>query len=329
MGRLAAVTVGLALGLLAAPSGAGAQPAGKTYRIGYLTQGTVRASDADRRILDAFTAGLRERGYVEGQNLRIEWRGALGHNDRLPVLAAELIHLKPDAIVTIATPPTEAVKQATTTIPVVGIALGDPVGSRLVRSLAKPGGNVTGLAGMTPELAGKWLEVLKDAVPTLSRVVVLSHPDNPVHARYGQEAGVAARGLGLSLEIVAASPGGVDTVVPQPGERNRALLVLPESRIWAHRVRLGELVRHRRVPAIAMYREFAEAGFLISYGPNLEDLWRRAAGYVDKVLRGVSPGDLPIEQPAKFDFVVNLQTAKALGLTIPPAVLARATEVID
>jgi putative ABC transport system substrate-binding protein len=324
-----AVTTGLVLGLLAASAGAGAQPAGKVYRVGYLTQGSLVGPAADRRILDAFTAGLRELGYVDGRNLKMEWREALGNNSWLPALAEELIRLKPDAIVTIATPPTEVVKQATSTIPVVGIALGDPVGSRLVPSLARPGGNVTGLAGMTPELAGKWLEVLKDALPTLSRVVVLTYPDNPVHARYGREAGVAARRLGLDLEVVHAGATSLEGIAPPGWGGRTALLVLPEGRIFRQRVLLAELARQRHVPTIGMFREFADEGFLIAYGPNLVDLWRRAAGYVDRVLRGASPSDLPIEQPVKFDFVVNLRTAKTLGLTIPPAVLARASEVID
>jgi ABC-type uncharacterized transport system substrate-binding protein len=166
-------------------------------------------------------------------------------------------------------------------------------------------------------------------VPTLSRVVVLAYPDNLVHARFGQEAGATAHRFGLNLEIVPAGTGSLEGVVPQGSAGPTAFLVLPEGRIFSHRARLGELVTERRVPAIAMFREFAESGFLLSYGPNLEDLWRRAAGHVDKVLRGASPATLPIEQPVKFDFVVNLRTAKALGLTIPPAVLARADEVIQ
>jgi putative ABC transport system substrate-binding protein len=181
-----AFTVG-GLAFLAVPLAVEAQPAGKVYRIGYLTQGTVTEGSAtDRRILGAFTDGLRELGYVDGQNLRVEWREARGDNSRLPTLAAELVRLQPDVIVTIASPATEAVRHATTTIPVVGIALGDPVGNRFAETLARPGGNVTGFAGMTPELALKWLEVLKDAVPTISRVVVLAYQDNLVHARFGQ-----------------------------------------------------------------------------------------------------------------------------------------------
>jgi putative ABC transport system substrate-binding protein len=315
---------------VALPLAAGAQPAGKVYRIGYLTQGTVMdGSTTDRRILGAFTDGLRQLGYVDGRNLRVEWREARGDNSRLPALAEELVRLNPDVIVTIASAPTEAVKQATATIPVVGISMGDPVGSRFAETLARPGGNVTGLAGMTPELTLKWLEVLKDAVPTLSRVVVLAYPDVPVHARFGQEARIAAGRLGLNLEVVQPGTGSIDGMVPQGQSGRTALLVLPEGRIFPHRARLGELARERRVPAIAMFREFAESGFLISYGPNLEDQWRRAAGYVDKVLRGASPATLPIEQPVKFDFVVNLKTAKALSLTIPSAVLARADEIIQ
>jgi putative ABC transport system substrate-binding protein len=185
---------------VASPLDARAQPTGRVYRIGYLTQGTVMDGSAtDRRIMGAFVNGLRELGYVEGQNLSVEWREARGDNSRLPV------RLKPELIITISSPPTQAVKQATISIPVVGIAMGDPIGNRFAETLARPGGNITGLAGMTPELTVKWLEVLKDAVPTLSRVIVLAYPDNPVHVRVGQEAAGVARRLGLSLEV--APPG--------------------------------------------------------------------------------------------------------------------------
>lgn len=266
---------------------------------------------------------------MEHRNLTIEPRYAWNDAGRLPALARELVDLRLDVIVTNATPPTEAVSRLTTTIPIVTLGAGDLVGSGLARSLARPGGNVTGLSYMTPELSPKWLEILKEVVPTLSRVVVLWFPDNPTHPRYQRELEGAARRIGLILEVVELGAGGLEAVVPHGSGLDRGLLVLPETRIMDHRSRLAELARQRRVPAIFMFREFAEAGFLIAYGPNLLDSWQRAAGHVDKILRGASPADLPIEQPMKFDFVVNLKTAKVIGLSIPPTVLVQADEVIE
>jgi putative ABC transport system substrate-binding protein len=313
----------LGLAMAGPPRGAEAQSPATVRRVGYLTQGP----NDDRRYLDAFLAALRDRGHVPGKTLVLEERYADGDNGRLPELAAELVRLGPEVIVALATPATQAAARATASIPIVTLAAGDPVGAGLVRSLAKPGGNVTGLAGMTPELAVKWLEILKETLPALSRVVVLWFPDNPVHARYRREVESSGRALALRLHPVDTQ--GLDAALSDGHRDDRALLVLPENRVFAQRAQLTELIGRHRTPAITMFREFAEAGFLITYGPNVLDLFRRAAGYVDRILRGARPADLPVEQPTTFDFSVNLRAAKALGLTIPPAVLARADEVIE
>jgi putative ABC transport system substrate-binding protein len=313
----------LSVAIVSAPLGAVAQSTAAVHRVGYLTQGP----NDDRRYLDGFIEALRERGYGLGKNLVLEERYADGDNSRLPGLAADLVRLAPAVIVALATPATQAVGRATGAIPIVTLAAGDPVGAGLVRSLSKPGGNVTGLAGMTPELAVKWLEILKETLPAPSRIVVLRFPDNPVHERYVREAEVSGRALALRLHAVETD--GLDAALAAGHPDDRALLVLPENRAFSQRAQLAELIRRHRAPAITMFREFAETGFLIAYGPNTLDLFRRAAGYVDRILRGASPADLPVEQPTRFDFVINLRTAKALGLTIPPAVLARADEVIQ
>jgi putative ABC transport system substrate-binding protein len=313
----------LSIAMAGMPLGALAQSPATVYRVGYLTQGP----NDDRRYLDGFIEALRDRGYALGTNLVLEERYADGDNSRLPALAADLVRLRPEVIVALATPATQAVARATAAIPIVTLAAGDPVGAGLVQSLAKPGGNVTGLAGMTPELAVKWLEILKETLPALSRIVLHWFPDNPVHERYRREAEASAGTLALRLHAVQTE--GLDAALSAGRRDERALLVLPENRVFAQRAQLAELVRRHRVPAITMFREFAEAGFLITYGPNTLDLFRRAAGYVDRILRGASPAGLPIEQPMRFDFLINLRTARALNLTIPPAVLARADELIE
>ena len=300
-----------------------AQSAVTVYRVGYLTQGP----NDDRRYLNAFIGALREHGYESGKNLELEERYADGDNGRLPGLAAELVRLRPEVIVALATPASQAAGQATAVIPIVALAVGDPVGAGLVQSLAKPGGNVTGLAGMTPELAVKWLEILKETLPALSRIVLLWFPDNPVHDRYRRAAEASGRALALRLHAVQAEA--LDAALSAGRRDDRALLVLPENRVFSQHALLSELIRRHRIPAITMFREFAETGFLITYGPNILDLFRRAGGYVARILRGARPADLPVEQPTKFDFVVNLRTARVLNLTIPPTVLARADEVIQ
>jgi putative ABC transport system substrate-binding protein len=316
-------------GLLAAPLAADAQQAGKVPRIGFL--GTRTLSDTSP-YLDAFRQGLRELGWVEGQNIVIDDRFAEGRFDRLPDLAAELVRLKVAIIVAAPTPAVVAAKKATETIPIVAIAVGDPVGIGLIASLARPGGNVTGLSfSVGLEIAGKGLELLKETVPKVRRVAVLSNPANPGQPLSIRELNVAAQSLGVQLQLLEArGPNEFDgAFAAMATERVGALLVVADSMFNLHRTRLADLAARSRLPAAYGLRENVEAGGLMSYGPSVRDLFRRAATYVDKVLKGAKPGDLPVEQPTKFELVINLKTAKALGLTIPPSLLGRANELIQ
>jgi ABC-type uncharacterized transport system substrate-binding protein len=318
----------LACGLLAAPRAAGAQQAGKVYRIGYLSGGSSTLTN----LVDALRQGLRELGWVEGQNIVIEYRFAEGRLDRLPDLAAELVRLKVDVIVAAPSPPAAAAKKATATIPIVMIGAGDPVGQGLIASLARPGGNITGLAYFVgQEIFGKQLALLKEAVPKVRRVAVLWNPAVPTLAPAIGEVKVAARSLGLQLQLLEArGPNDFDgAFAAMTRERARALLVITDSMFSTHRARLADLAAKSRMPSAYTNRQPVDAGGLMSYGPSFPDLWRRAAGYVDKILKGAKPADLPVEQPTKFDLVINLKTAKALGLTIPPSLLGRADEVIQ
>jgi len=321
---------GMTVGLLAAPLATEAQPTGKGHRIGYL--GTNRA--ANPHLHEAFRQGLRDLGYVEGRNVVIEYRDAEGKLERLPALAAELVALKLDVIVAPGTPQALAAKQATRTIPIVFTAASDPVPDGLVTSLARPGGNVTGLATLSPELVGKGLEQLKRAVPEVSRLAVLWQPGalgERTEKDMLKEADTAGRALGVRLQFVEArGPADFDRAFSDMTRaRAGALTVLPSSMFLSERRRLVDLAAKNRLPAAYAQREFVYAGGLMSYGPNVADLFRRGATYVDKILRGAKPGDLPVERPTKFELVINLKTAKALGLTIPPAVLQRADQVIE
>jgi len=315
--------------LLAAPLAAEAQQAGKVHRIGYLTGGL----STDRpHLIEAFRQGLRELGWVEGQNIIIEYRYAEGRFDRLPDLAAELVRLKVDIIVAVATPASAAAKNATGTIPIVGISLGDPVGTGLIASLARPGGNVTGVSySVGVETIGKGLELLNEIVPNVRQVAILSNPGNPLHAPAVRDVKVAARSLGVQLQLLEArGPTEFDgAFAAMAKERVGGLFVVADTMFNLHRARLVELAAKSRLPAAYGTRDAVEAGGLMSYGPSLPDLFRRGATYVDKILRGAKPADLPVEQPTKFELVINLKTAKALGLTIPPSLLARADEVIE
>jgi putative ABC transport system substrate-binding protein len=316
--------------LLGAPVAAEAQPAAKVYRIGLLG-GSPPNSPGGRRAWDGFFQGMRELGYVEGQNIVAEGRFYGDHTDRLPALAAELVRLNVDVIVAGAPPAPEAAQRATSTIPIVMATHSDPVASGLAVSLAKPGKNVTGLSTFGPELVGKRLQLLTEAVPGISRVAVLRNPTVATQALDLREAGVAARSLKVQLQVLEARApsdfGGAFSAMTR--ERAGAVIVLISSMFYAERTRIAELAAQSRVPAIYGPREFAEAGGLMTYGINLGESFRRAATYVDKILKGAKPADLPVEQPTKFELVINLKTAKALGLTIPPAVLARADEVIQ
>jgi putative ABC transport system substrate-binding protein len=307
-----------------------AQQAAKVPRIGYLTGNRA----ASPNLPEAFRQGLRDLGYVEGRNVVIEYRDAEGKYDRLPALAAELVTLKVDVILVGATPPALAAKQATKTIPIVFIGTADPVGSGLVTSLARPGGNVTGLSNLAQELVGKRLEQLTQAVPGVSRVAVLWHPGtlgDRTEKEMLKAADVAARALGVRLQFVEArGPADFDKAFSDMTRAHAgALTVLPSGMFSSERRRLVDLAAKTQLTAVFPFRDFVDAGGLMSYGPNLQDLSRRAATYVDKILKGAKPADLPIEQPTKFELVINLKTARALGLTMPPSVLRRADEVIQ
>jgi putative tryptophan/tyrosine transport system substrate-binding protein len=296
-------------------------------RMGYLTAGSLGAQSIR---IDALRQGLRELGYVEGKNIVIEYRHAEGKFDRLLALAAELVRLKVDIIVSGGPTVTRAAKEATTTIPIVMVQDSDPVGSGFVSSLAHPGGNITGLSTLAPELSGKRLELLKEVVPKLSLVAVLGDSTEPANARTLKEIELAAKGLGIKHQyqdvvsskdiepaLRSASKGGAD-----------AVLLLASAVYTPRRKELTDLVIKSRLPAIYISAEFVDDGGLMSYGVSFFDLYQRAATYVDKLLKGRKPADLPVEQPIKFEFTVNLKTAKRIGLTIPPNVLARADKVI-
>ena len=322
----------LAGGLLAAPLATSAQPAGKVYRIGYLAAGWGTGT-AYLRPLEAFRQGLRELGWVEGQNVLIEYRFAEGRLDRLPGLAQELVRLKVDVIVASPTPAALAARDATRTIPIVGMSLTEPVEVGLVASLARPGGNVTGVTyAVDTDIFGKQLELLKEVLPKVRRVAVLSNPGNsPAEPLIMSRIEGAARSLGLQLQLLEArGPGEFDgAFAAMTKERAGALLVTGDPMFFLHRARLAELAGKHRLPAMSTQGQWVEAGGLMSYGPSFPDMYRRAATYVDKILKGAKPADLPIEQPTKFELVVNLNTAKALGLTIPPSLLQRADQVIE
>jgi putative ABC transport system substrate-binding protein len=318
------------IGLGAVPLAADSQQAAKIARIGYLA-GNLAATP---HLPEAFRQGLRDLGYVEGRNVVIEYRDAGGKLERLPALAAELVALKVDVIVTAGTPQTLAAKQATKTVPIVFAQAVDPVTSGLVGSLARPGGNLTGLSNLTPELVGKGLEQLKQAVPGVSRVAVLWQPGSlPERTEKDmlKEADVAARALGMQLQFVEArGPADFDGAFSEMiRARADALTVLPLTMFIIDRRRLVDLAAKNRLPAVYGLREFVDAGGLMSYGPNAADSYRRAATYVDKILKGTKPGDLPVEQPTKFELMINLKTARSLGLNIPQSVLLRAERVIE
>ena len=316
--------------LLAAPLASEAQQAGKVYRIAYF-QVIPRAQN--EQMLKALEDGLRERGYVPGRNLIIEYRFADGKPERLPELAAELVRLKVDVIVTGQNPATVAAKQATTTIPIVTTLASDPVGAGLIASLARPGGNITGLTTeVTLEVVGKRLQLLKEFAPRVSRVAVLWNPAfrgfEPKPAFQALED--AARRLRVTLrKVEVREPGDFERAFDSMvSERADGLYVITDPITFTHRRLIADLAVKNRLPATSAVSEFVEAGGFISYGVDMRDLYRRAATYIDKILKGAKPGDLPVEQPTKFDLVINLKTAKALGLTIPPSLLGRADEII-
>lgn len=315
--------------LVAAPRAVVAQQARRVYQIGYLSAGS---SSAYPQYVEAFRQGLRELGWVEGQNIAIDYRYAGGRVERLPELAAELVRLKVGVIVATPAPSVAAAKNATETIPIVVIAAFDPVGQGLVASLARPGGNVTGLSySAGQEIFGKQLALLREAVPNIRRTVVLSNPASPAHASAMTEMRLAARSLGMELKLLELrDPNEFDRAFAALAkERVGALFIVADPMMTSHSERLADLAAKSHLPTATTNRLPVEAGCLMSYGPSFSDLWRRAAGYVDKILRGARPADLPVEQPTKFELVINLKTAKALGLTIPQSLLLRADEVIQ
>jgi putative tryptophan/tyrosine transport system substrate-binding protein len=316
------------LGVVIVPLVAGAQQPAGVSRIGFLT--ASRLSFLTART-EAFRQGLRNLGYVEGQNIVIEWRSADETLNRLPALAAELVDLKVAVIIAGDNASTAAAKEVTKTVPIVMATSGDPVGIGLVASLARPGGNVTGLTSLSIELFGKQVGLLKELVPTLSRMAVLSVSANPANILELREIETAARRLGLQLQPVEIREAKQldDAFSAMIKERAGALLVLPDPVLLTQRTQIADLAMRNRLPTIFARRENVEAGGLLSYGSSLSDQFRYAATFVDKILKGAKPGDLPVEQPTKFELVINMKTAKALGLTIPQPLLLRADEVIQ
>jgi len=315
------------------PLAARAQQGTKVARIGYLLTGSLESQEM-RSVLDAFRQGLREYGYVEGQTIVIEYRSAEGRIERFPQLAGELAALQLDLIFAANTPAARAVQRATTTIPIVAAVMGDPVGDGLVTSLARPGGNITGLTFLGPELVAKRLGLLKQALPSASRIAALWQPgaySERTTAEMLRATEAAARSLALELQLLdVRGPNEFDGAFSAMiGKRADALIVFPSTMLFSERKRIVDLATKNRLPSIAQAREFAELGGLMAYGASITDLHRRSAGYVDKILKGANPADLPVEQPTKFELVVNLKTAKALGLTISESFLLVADEVIE
>ena len=303
-----------------------AQQPGRVFRIGILSA----AERPDTTIFDAFRSGLRDLGYIEGQNITIEYRLAAGYTNRLPPMAGELARLPVDVIVTDGAKSAQIAHQATHKIPIVGVAFGpDPVAAGLVGSFAHPGGNITGFVGLNFELSAKRPQLLKEAVPEISRIAVLWNPAGPTSQRRATEE--AARTLGVefrTIEVAVPDEVASGFEMAKAGDAV-ALVIVPDPMFWNERARIVALAARYRMPGIYPEREYADEGGLLSYGPSIPAMFSRAAGYVDKILKGEKPGDLPVQQPTIFELVVNLKTAKELGLTVPPSILARADEVIE
>lgn len=324
--RAAALVATLAVALLAVPLAAEAQPAARTPRIGVLSPDSRAAATSG---IEAFGASLRELGYVEGRTITVESRWADGRAERLPELAAELVALKVDVIVTAFEPAIRAARKATTTIPIIMVASVDAVRSGLVDSLARPGGNVTGLS-VSSELGGKQFELLREIIPSLSRVVGLVRPNPEAAARRAQAKASAQAYLGVTLDFVEVREPKdfARAFATVSASRPDAMIVAPDPLFYTHRDQIVDLARTARLPVMYPVRDFVEGGGLISYGPSVVEMFRRAAYFVDRILKGAKPADLPVEQSTKFDLVINLKTAKALNLTIPRTVLVQADKVI-
>jgi putative ABC transport system substrate-binding protein len=327
--RLVGLAVVLAVGLTLAPLAAVAQQAGKVYRVGFLGSGSAEGFYTD--LLQGLRAGLGELGYVEGKSVVFEYRFAEDKYERLTSLVAELVRSKVDVILAHGSPAIRAAKHATSTIPIVMVGAGDPVGTGFVASLARPGGNITGLSSIDVGLAAKRLELLKEILPKLARVAVIRNPTNPSGELQFRETQAAARSLGIEVQLFE---------VRDPKELESAFLVMPKARADAFTViadplflsqqkQIANLAMTKRLPSVFARNENVEAGGLMSYGPTLADLFHQAVTYVDKILKGAKPGDLPVEEPTRMYLVINLKTAKALGLPIPPSLLGRADQVIE
>jgi putative ABC transport system substrate-binding protein len=317
----------IAFVLVVAVAAATAQQPAKVPRIGYL----IGSSSPSSARIPPFRQGLRELGYMEGKNIIIEWRFAEGKPDRLPALAAELVRLEVAVIVTAGPIPTRAAKEATITIPIVMAQDSDPVANGFVASLARPGGNITGLSTLRPELSGKQLELLKEIFPKLSRVAIFGTSTYPGNAQALKEIEPAAKALGVKLQYLdVLDRKDIETAfrAARKGRADAVLIMVVGFVVGGHRTEIAALAVKSRLPAIYNVPEFVEAGGLMSYGVNVSELDRRAATYVDKILKGANPADLPVEQPKKFELIINLKAAKQIGLTIPPNVLARADRVI-
>jgi putative ABC transport system substrate-binding protein len=316
------------LGLLLGPLAADAQPRATMPTIGWLLPFSPPSRPLPMQ--EAFRVGLLELGYVEGRNIAIEYRYADGRTERLSDLAAELVRLKVDVILSLATQPTLAAKQATSTIPIIFTNVGDPIGSGIVTGLARPGGNITGFTPRIFELDAKRLELLKTAVPKVRRVAVLWNPDFPPHRQWLSCVKAAAQALRVELQFVEfRNPKDFAEAVKTSSRGSQALLLMAHPLVVDHAVQLADLTVGSRLPAIAHFREFAEAGGFMAYGANLPAMLHRAATYVDKILKGTAPGDLPVQQPTSFDLVINLRTAKALDLKIPESVLVQADAMLE
>jgi putative ABC transport system substrate-binding protein len=305
-----------------------AQQTGKIYRIGFLGNSTAAL---EVNLVGPFRDGLRDLGYIEGSNTQIEYRWAEGRYERFPALIAELIALKVDVIVTAGTPAALAVMKATTSIPLVMIAVGDPVGTGLVASLSRPGGTATGLSSIAPDMEGKRLELLRELVPKVSQIAVLWNPANAFHGVSSKQARDAAQAMRIKLQFFAARSAEelADALVGVVKDRPQALVVFADRVFLHNRARIMDVALENRLPTAVTHQELVDSGGLMSFGANYPDMHRRAAAYVDKILKGAKPGDLPIEQPTKFELVINLKTAKALRLTIPASLLLRADRVIE
>ena len=324
------VVLAIGAGALVSPLSSFAQQQGKVWRVGFLAQRHVDFVDADF-YYGPFTQGMRELGYVEGKNLVIEWRSAEGKTERLPELAAELVQLKVDVLVTGATPPALAAQKATSTIPIVMVSMGDPVGTGLVKSLARPGGNGTGLSIMTTELAPKLLEMLRGMAPKVTRVAVLVNPSNASSTASLKNVQAAAQKVGVKIQPVEAkTPGEIASGFAEMARQNAGALIVPlEPLFTQQKNQIVELATKQRLPSIGGCGEYVEAGGLMSYGQNLREVFRRAATYVDKIFKGANPGNIPVEQPTVFEMFINRKTANALGLKISNTMLVQATKIIE